>query len=160
MLRERFVCWCVRERWQQERPEFGHDLGERVEAAQLIASGEGAPVRLRSFIAGERFGESVNFTVGLAAMPSLHTAYATLAAGFFWFSVRRWWQKVLLACYPLAMGFALLYGGEHYLVDEIAGVAYSLVILAAWRLGSRVRGTRTRRPEGGLRESTAELAKL
>ena len=46
-------------------------------------------------------------------MPSLHTAYATLAAGFFWFG-KRWWQKALLACYPLAMGFALLYGGEHY----------------------------------------------
>jgi membrane-associated phospholipid phosphatase len=68
----------------------------------------------------------------VAAMPSLHTAYATLAAGFFWFG-RRWWVKVLLACYPLAMGFSLLYGGEHYLVDELAGVVYALVVLAAWR---------------------------
>jgi membrane-associated phospholipid phosphatase len=68
----------------------------------------------------------------VAAMPSLHTAYATLAAGFFWFG-RRWWQRVLLACYPLAMCFALLYGGEHYLVDELAGIGYALVILAAWR---------------------------
>jgi membrane-associated phospholipid phosphatase len=78
----------------------------------------------------------------VAAMPSLHTAYATLAAGFFWFG-KRWWQKALLACYPLAMGFALLYGGEHYLVDELAGAAYALVVIAAWRI---LRTRRLRRP--------------
>jgi membrane-associated phospholipid phosphatase len=69
----------------------------------------------------------------VAAMPSLHMAYATLAAGFFMFG-KRWWQKLLLACYPLAMGFTLVYGGEHYVVDEIAGVLYALVVLAGWRL--------------------------
>jgi membrane-associated phospholipid phosphatase len=74
----------------------------------------------------------------VAAMPSLHTAYATLAAGFFWFG-KRWWQKVLLACYPVAMGFTLLYGGEHYLVDEIAGALYALAVIAGWRLWLRRR---------------------
>jgi membrane-associated phospholipid phosphatase len=74
----------------------------------------------------------------VAAMPSLHMAYATLAAGFFWWG-KRWWQRVLLACYPLAMGFSLVYGGEHYVVDEIAGAAYALVVLAAWRLLRRRR---------------------
>jgi membrane-associated phospholipid phosphatase len=68
----------------------------------------------------------------VAAMPSLHTAYATLAAGFFWVG-KTWWQKALLAGYPVAMGFALLYGGEHYLVDELAGVAYALAVIACWR---------------------------
>jgi membrane-associated phospholipid phosphatase len=68
----------------------------------------------------------------VAAMPSLHTAYATLAAGFFWFGAR-WWVRALLACYPVAMGVALLYGGEHYLVDELAGVAYALLVVAGWR---------------------------
>jgi len=77
----------------------------------------------------------------VAAMPSLHTAYATMVAGFFWFG-RPWWAKVLLACYPLAMGFALLYGGEHYLVDEIAGAVYALVIVAGWRLSIRVLAAR------------------
>jgi membrane-associated phospholipid phosphatase len=77
----------------------------------------------------------------VAAMPSLHTAYATMVAGFFWFG-RPWWAKVLLACYPLAMGFALLYGGEHYLVDELAGAVYALVIVAGWRLSIRVLAAR------------------
>ena len=89
----------------------------------------------------------------VAAMPSLHVAYATLAAGFFWFG-KRWWQKILLACYPLAMSFTLLYGGEHYLVDEIAGAAYALVIIACWRY-LRARGQRHSPlvEEGALRPS-------
>jgi len=68
----------------------------------------------------------------VAAMPSLHMAYATLAAGFFWFG-KPWWAKVLLACYPLAMGLTLVYGGEHYVVDELAGVVYALAVIAGWR---------------------------
>jgi membrane-associated phospholipid phosphatase len=77
----------------------------------------------------------------VAAMPSLHTAYATLAAGFFWWG-KRWWQKVLLACYPLAMGLTLVYGGEHYVVDEIAGAGYAFVVIACWRLLRRRRLSR------------------
>ena len=39
----------------------------------------------------------------VAAMPSLHTAYATLAAGFFWFG-KNWWQKALLGLLPVRDG--------------------------------------------------------
>jgi membrane-associated phospholipid phosphatase len=73
----------------------------------------------------------------VAAMPSLHMAFATLAAGFFWFG-RRWWQRILLALYPIAMGVTLVYGGEHYVIDELVGVAYALAVIAVWRhLGRR-----------------------
>jgi len=68
----------------------------------------------------------------VAAMPSLHVAFATLAAGFWWSRVRRPFRPLLLL-YPAAMCFALAYGGEHYVLDELAGVAYALVILAANR---------------------------
>jgi membrane-associated phospholipid phosphatase len=70
-------------------------------------------------------------------------AYATLVVGFFWFG-RRWWQRCLLALYPLAMGVTLVYGGEHYVVDEIAGVIYALAIIAAWQAISHARATRAR----------------
>ena len=72
------------------------------------------------------------FVNPVAAMPSLHMAVATLVAGFFWPGTQ-WWQRVLLASYPVAMGFTLVYGGEHYVADEIAGVGYALVVLAGWR---------------------------
>jgi membrane-associated phospholipid phosphatase len=33
---------------------------------------------------------------------------------------------VLLGAYPLAMGFALVYGGEHYVADVLAGYLYAV----------------------------------
>lgn len=69
----------------------------------------------------------------VAAMPSLHVAFATLVAGFFFFGAR-WWVKVLLVCYPLLMSVTLVYGGEHYVIDEIAGMLCALSVLAGWRL--------------------------
>ena len=68
----------------------------------------------------------------VAAMPSLHVAFATLAAGFWWSRVRRPYRPLLLL-YPAAMCFALAYAGEHYVLDELAGVAYAVVILMVAR---------------------------
>jgi membrane-associated phospholipid phosphatase len=86
-------------------------------------------------------GSAVKLGQGLvnpvAAMPSLHVAFATLAAGFWWSRVRRPFRP-LLALYPLAMCFSLAYAGEHYVLDELAGVAYAIVILAVARTRSVV----------------------
>jgi membrane-associated phospholipid phosphatase len=70
----------------------------------------------------------------VAAMPSLHTAYATIIALFVLAYVRsrlRW----LIVLYPLAMGLSLVYLGEHYVVDLLAGVGYALAVhllIGAW----------------------------
>jgi hypothetical protein len=73
----------------------------------------------------------------VAAMPSLHVAFATLAAVFWWSRVRRPW-RFLLPAYPLMMCFSLAYAGEHYVLDEVAGAAYALVVLTvARRVSSR-----------------------
>ena len=59
----------------------------------------------------------------VAAMPSLHTAWALFVVAFFLPAVaRRWWP--LLLAYPLAMALTLMYTGEHYLIDVFAGWAY------------------------------------
>ena len=55
-------------------------------------------------------------------MPSLHVAFACLVALFIGTKLRTRWRW-LLVLYPLAMGFALVYLGEHYVVDLIAGFA-------------------------------------
>jgi PAP2 superfamily protein len=60
----------------------------------------------------------------VAAMPSLHAAYSMLIALFFWRLVSRRWRP-LLAAYPLAMAFALVYTGEHYVSDILVGWAYA-----------------------------------
>jgi hypothetical protein len=60
----------------------------------------------------------------VAAMPSLHAAYSMLIALLFWPLVGRRWRP-LLAAYPLAMAFALVYTGEHYVSDVLVGWAYA-----------------------------------
>jgi hypothetical protein len=66
----------------------------------------------------------------VAAMPSLHAAYPCMLLLFFWSSVGRP-VRVGLSLYTLAMGFTLVYGGEHFVVDilagwTMAGAAYAL----------------------------------
>ncbi len=63
----------------------------------------------------------------VAAMPSLHTAFATLAALFIAAQLRSRWRW-LLALYPVAMGFTLVYCGEHWVLDIVAGAAYALIV--------------------------------
>ena len=62
----------------------------------------------------------------VAAVPSLHGAYTLLVALILWPLVPRW-ARVLLALYPLAMTYALVYTSEHYVVDILLGWLYTLI---------------------------------
>jgi membrane-associated phospholipid phosphatase len=64
----------------------------------------------------------------VAAMPSLHGAFAALICAFFW-ARARWPLRLLLAAYPVAMGFALVYGGEHYVIDVLVGWLYVWLVM-------------------------------
>ncbi len=72
----------------------------------------------------------------VAAMPSLHSAFALFVVLFFILRIRKAWSLVLLA-YPLAMGWALMYFSEHYLVDILAGWALALVVFVLVGAGER-----------------------
>jgi membrane-associated phospholipid phosphatase len=56
----------------------------------------------------------------VAAMPSLHAGSAMLVALFLWPMASTLWRVVLLG-YVLLMALALIYTGEHYAVDVVAG---------------------------------------
>jgi membrane-associated phospholipid phosphatase len=79
----------------------------------------------------------------VAALPSLHSAYTLLPLLFFWSSARVW-QRVLLVLYPLAMGFSLVYTGEHYVFDIVLGWVYAVAVYALvlgyerWRARARL----------------------
>ena len=79
----------------------------------------------------------------VAAVPSLHGAVALLVAVFLWPLVRRRWRP-LLALYPLAMGFTLVLGGDHYVFDILLGWGVVTVVVAVL---SRVERRRTRQEE-------------
>ncbi len=68
----------------------------------------------------------------VAAMPSVHAGVTTIVALVAWGSGRRALRAGGVA-YALAMGFALVYLGEHYVVDLLAG---ALLALATWSASS------------------------
>jgi PAP2 superfamily len=68
----------------------------------------------------------------VAALPSLHAAFALLVSITLWLHVRNRAVRVLIAVYPVAMGVTLVYGGEHYVIDVLLGWVYvGLVLLVA-----------------------------
>ena len=67
---------------------------------------------------------------GGEACRSLHAAFPVLILLFFWGGAR-WWWRILLVAYPLAMAFTLVYGGEHYVTDVLAGWIYAVVVYGA-----------------------------
>jgi membrane-associated phospholipid phosphatase len=68
----------------------------------------------------------------VAAIPSLHSAYPWLSfLALFNFNKR---VGLFFLPYPLLVWFSVVYLGEHYVVDVIAGIAYAtLVYLAIYR---------------------------
>lgn len=83
----------------------------------------------------------------IAAMPSLHAAYPTLVLLFGLFHWRAVAPIALLYC--LGLWFSVVYIGDHYVVDVLAGVVYAVIVffgtramldvLARWRVGRVVR---------------------
>ncbi len=59
-----------------------------------------------------------------AAIPSLHAAFALFMVVFIWPRVQHRWIRVLLAAFPVSMALCLVYFGEHYVIDILAGWLY------------------------------------
>jgi membrane-associated phospholipid phosphatase len=74
---------------------------------------------------GSLFEKGQTYANNVAAMPSLHAGFALLVALYLWRLVPRW-ARLPLALYPPAMALSLVYSGEHYIVDCIAGWGYAV----------------------------------
>ena len=81
----------------------------------------------------DRLGYAVAGSNPVAAMPSLHMAITVIVACFMW--RHHVIAGVAGALYSAAMALSLVYLGEHYVVDLLAGV---LVAAVAWKLANRV----------------------
>jgi hypothetical protein len=73
----------------------------------------------------------------VAAMPSLHAAYPFMLLLFFW--PAGWAARAALGAYTAAMAFALVYGGEHFVADILAGWALAATAFAAVAVARRAR---------------------
>jgi len=81
----------------------------------------------------------------VAAMPSLHAAVPALIALFLWPGAR-WWVRALSCAYAVVMAWTLVYTGEHYVVDVVAGcLAAAAAVIVAKGL-TRRRDARVRAP--------------
>ena len=70
----------------------------------------------------------------LAAMPSLHMAWAAWCGLALWRLSTRRWVRVLALSYPCATAFAVVATGNHFVLDLLAGLAtlaLALLVLAA-----------------------------
>ena len=81
----------------------------------------------------------------VAAMPSLHAGSALLLALFLWPLATALWRAALLG-YVALMAVALVYTGEHYVVDVVAGWLTAGAAVAAGARASR-RGSGPRRSQ-------------
>lgn len=86
--------------------------------------------------AGHLLSQAQNLSNPVAAMPSLHSAFALFTVLFFADRVRRrWWP--LLGAYPVLMGFSLVYAGEHWVIDVFVGWSYALAVFVLVALAER-----------------------
>ena len=70
----------------------------------------------------------------LAAMPSLHMAWAAWCTLALWRISERRWVRVLAVLYPCVTAFAVLATGNHFVLDIVGGlvaIALAVAIVAA-----------------------------
>ena len=79
------------------------------------------------------------------AMPSLHCAYALLVAVEGWAVFSKAWRGASIGFFAL-MCFSAVYLDHHWVLDAIAGVLYCLIVVAAARVLTRWRASRTLAP--------------
>ncbi|MEP1125994.1 MAG: phosphatase PAP2 family protein [Ilumatobacter sp.] len=87
-------------------------------------------IGLRNFV--EAWDTGRDWANDVAAMPSLHAAYALFVVAFFWPKIRSPWIRAALVAYPTSMAAALVYFGEHYLTDALVGWAVVGLSFLVW----------------------------
>ncbi|HEY2397543.1 MAG TPA: phosphatase PAP2 family protein [Solirubrobacteraceae bacterium] len=83
----------------------------------------------------------------LAAMPSLHIAWAVWCSVALWRMSRRSWVRALAVAYPFVTAFAVVATGNHFMLDILGGLAaigLSLWIVAVVERRRAARAARSR----------------
>ncbi len=127
--------------WMASDPRFGWGAGE-----PLVRHVRRGIVELGFGGFAHDWGVALDWSNAVAAMPSLHAAFSLFVVVFVAPMVRRRWVRVALFAYPLAMGVALVYFAEHWVVDVVAGWVLTAASFAAWaRIERRARERRVSR---------------
>jgi hypothetical protein len=79
--------------------------------------------------AGAMLADSQGQVNQVAAVPSLHTAFAVLTCLVLLPVARRVWQRAALVGYAVLMPLVLVWAGEHYVVDTLMGAGYAMAVV-------------------------------
>ena len=80
--------------------------------------------------AGSLIENGYRYANNVAAVPSLHSAFSLLIAITLWPRKHKWLRPIV-ALYPLAMAFSLIYAAEHYFSDIVLGWMYAIAAVTA-----------------------------
>jgi len=132
--------------WPTAPPWLAAENGQLEPVTQVLAAylGKTAPAPY-----GYGAGLSGN---AVAAMPSVHLGVTGLIALALWSTPLRW----PATAYVFAMGFTIVYGAEHYVVDAIAGLFLMGVCWWWARRGGASSGTASRGEESGTTRTSRE----
>jgi len=97
-------------------------------------------------------GDGSRYSNPVAALPSLHAAFPMFIAVMMW--GRRRWVDVLLGTYTAAMGFTLVYAGEHFTADIVLGWGYAVAVALAARRVQKSFVSRTLSPRPDPQETS------
>lgn len=106
----------------RERVPGAHPYLERIAAAGFY--------KLHLGVAHSLWSTGIHAADAVAAVPSLHMGGTVLFCLFMWKRLGPRWRPLLVA-YPIVMQFSLTYGGEHYVVDGVAGALCAWFVHAA-----------------------------
>jgi membrane-associated phospholipid phosphatase len=74
---------------------------------------------LKGFV--NQWQSALDWGNAVAAMPSLHSAFALFVPAFFLPKIKPIWLKAVVLVFPLMMLTSLVYFGEHWVIDGIVG---------------------------------------
>jgi hypothetical protein len=101
--------------------------------------------------AGALLADSQGQVNQVAAVPSLHTAFAVLTCLVLYPVAKRTWQRAGLVAYPVLMAVVLVWSGEHYVIDTLLGAGYAAgVVVVAARIRPVVGGLASLRRAGAV----------
>jgi membrane-associated phospholipid phosphatase len=87
----------------------------------------------------------------VAAMPSLHASFALIVPAFFLPWIKPKWLKALVLLFPVLMLTSLVYLGEHWVIDGLAGWAVTGGSFWFWnRMEARARRTRAQQARDAI----------
>jgi hypothetical protein len=110
-----------------------------VAPPRMLTSGGFADVVASSHAFGSwHSGPLASHANQLAAMPSLHMAWAAWCGLALWHMSRRRWVRGMAILHPSLTALAVLATGNHFLLDVLAGLAAMAVAVLIVRLAARL----------------------